>query len=778
MEKTLFSSKLYSHPNILLENHLIGVAELSDLFLSEKPPEIKEKLNSICRIIALTHDIGKATKYFQDYLKADDKEKEKLKKNKETWHSLFSSVCAYYLTKESSLSNELYPVFAFLAIRRHHGNLRDVRDEVLFDDGDAELLHKQLKSITDEGFYVICSRLHSVGLPVFLNKRIISQWIDDFASESRQIKKFLRNINNAVINYMTLNLIYSILLDADKSEVVVKDKGVFNRKQINSAHLVNNYKKQTNFPESPVNILREKAYFETLNHNIDLNKKIYSLNLPTGLGKTLTSFSFALKLKETIKLKKGLEPRIIYALPFLSIIDQNSEVFESVIKANNIEPDMSILLKHHHLSEVFYKKDDSEFESDEAKILIEGWNSEIIVTTFIQFFHSLISNKNKSIRKFHRFANSIIILDEVQCIPVKYWLLLKNSLITLSKMLNAYIIFVTATEPLIFERGETIALLKKDCYFSLLDRVSMKPLLDNPMTIKYLSEYFDLSDERTYLFIFNTITSAKDFYNLIKDRSHEITYLSTHLIPKERIKRIRQIKAKKFKIVVATQLVEAGVDIDFDVVIRDIAPLDSINQASGRCNRNGIRKGETYIVKLVDDNGRAYASYIYDSVLLDITERILATKKEIREKEFFNLIDQYYKETKEKKTQDVSRNLLEAITKLRYESDGDTISISDFKLIEEDYQKVDVFIEIDEDAINIWKKFINLRNIDNLFLRKKAFDALKAEFYQYVISISKNSKNMPQSVGEIFYVKKSILNDYYDYETGFIPKDTKSVVIW
>jgi len=187
MEKTLLSSKLYSHPNILLEDHLIGVAELSDLFLSEKPPEIKEKLNSICRIIALTHDIGKATKYFQDYLKADDKEKEKLKKNKETWHSLFSSVCAYYLTKESSLSNELYPVFAFLAIRRHHGNLRDVRDEVLFDDGDAELLHKQLKSITDEGFYVICSRLHSVGLPVFLNKRIISQWIDDFASESRQI---------------------------------------------------------------------------------------------------------------------------------------------------------------------------------------------------------------------------------------------------------------------------------------------------------------------------------------------------------------------------------------------------------------------------------------------------------------------------------------------------------------------------------------------------------------------------------------------------------------
>ncbi len=778
MEKTLPSSNLYSHPGIPLEDHLIGVAEFSDLFLSEKPLEVRERLNSICRIIALIHDIGKATRYFQDYLNADEKEKDHIKKNKETWHSLFSSVCAYYLTKELFLSDEIYPVFAFLAIRRHHGNLRDVRDDVLFDNSDAELLHKQLESIENKGFSVICSRLYSAGLPLLLNKQIISQWIDGFTGESRQNKKYLRNINNAVSNYITLNLIYSILLDADKSEVVVKDKIVFNRKEVNSIEWVHTYKKQTIFPESPINILREKAYHETLNQDIDLNKKIYSLNLPTGLGKTLTSLSFALKLKEVIKLKNGVRPRIVYALPFLSIIDQNSEVFESVIKANNIEPDTSILLKHHHLSEVFYKKEDNEFESDEAKILIEGWNSEIIVTTFVQFFHALISNKNKSIRKFHRLANSIIILDEVQSIPVKYWLLLRNILITLSEMLNAYIIFVTATEPLIFERGETIGLLNKDYYFNALDRVSVKPLLNSPMTINNLSEFFDLTDEKTYLFIFNTITSAKDFYYLVKDKGITITYLSTHLIPKERLKRIREIKEKKYKVVVTTQLVEAGVDIDFDIVVRDMAPLDSINQASGRCNRNGISKGETYIVKLASENGRKYASYIYDAVLLDITGKILSTKDEIKEGEFLDLIDHYYKETKEKKTQDMSRNLLEAITKLRYDSENDTISISDFKLLEEDYQKIDVFIELNEEAGGIWKKYINLKNIEDLFQRKKTFDSIKTDFYKYVISIPTNTKNMPTIVGEIGYVKQSILKDYYDNETGFITKDTKFVVIW
>jgi CRISPR-associated endonuclease/helicase Cas3 len=486
-----------------------------------------------------------------------------------------------------------------------------------------------------------------------------------------------------------------------------------------------------------------------------------------------------LKLKEVIKSKNGVEPRIIYALPFLSIIDQNSEVFESVIKANNIEPDTSILLKHHHLSEVFYEKEGDEFESDEAKILIEGWNSEIIVTTFVQLFYALISNRNKNIRKFHRIANSIIILDEVQSIPVKYWLLLKNILINLSEMLNTYIIFVTATEPLIFERGETIGLLNKDYYFNALDRVSMKPLLNSPMTINKLSEYFNLNNEKTYLFIFNTITSAKNFYNLVKGKGITITYLSTHVIPKERLKRIKEIKEKKYKVVVTTQLVEAGVDIDFNIVVRDIAPLDSINQASGRCNRNGISKGETYIVKLAGENGRAYASYIYDAVLLDITEKILSTKDEIKEGEFLDLIDHYYKETKEKKTQDVSRNLLEAITKLRYDSEDDTISISDFKLIEEDYPKVDIFIEINEEAGEIWRKFINLRNMGDLFLRKKTFDDIKAKFYQYVISISSmNTKNMPKLVGEIGYVKQSILNDYYDSETGFITKDARSMVIW
>jgi len=299
------------------------------------------------------------------------------------------------------------------------------------------------------------------------------------------------------------------------------------------------------------------------------------------------------------------------------------------------------------------------------------------------------------------------------------------------------------------------------------------------MTIDSLSEHFDLNNGKSYLFILNTITSARKFYNLIRNRGIPVTYLSTHVIPKERLNRIREIKEKKYMIVVSTQLVEAGVDIDFDVVVRDIAPLDSINQAAGRCNRNDKNKGKVYIVLLKDDNDKKIASYVYDVVLLDISERILSKRDEIEEVEFLELIDHYYKETKEKESQNISKSLLESIIELSYDSeDNDKTSISDFKLMDDDYPKIDVFIELDEEAKEIWKNYINLKHIDDLFSRKKAFDAIKPDFYQYIISIPMNTKNKPPMVGEIGYVKQAVLNDYYNPETGFITKDLRSVVIW
>lgn len=783
MEKISPSFNLYSHPDRLLENHLIGVANLTELFFKDKLLPDQEILKKVTGIIALSHDLGKSTTFFQDYLKSAENEKEKLKKLKETHHGLFSSVCGYYLVKgflpKDNNKDSFYPLFAFEVVRRHHGNLQDLRDEVIFDENDKEILIKQLENIKEENFNILAQRLFETGLPIRLTKEIIFQWINEFSKELWSYKKTFRQESGDISNYILLNFCYSILLDADKSDVVIRDSNVFLRNQTNTNNWVDNYKAKASFPISPLNDLREKAYREVINKNIDLSNKIYSLNLPTGFGKTLTVFSFALKLREKIKTSNGVTPRIIYALPFLSIIEQNSDILEDIIETNGINPNTNLFLKHHHFSEIFYKKDDNEFESNEAKILIEGWNSEIIITTFIQVFHTLISNSNRNIRKFHRFANSILILDEIQSIPVKYWLLLKHILTELSKRLNTYVIFVTATEPLIFERGEISALIDREnrnFYFNTLSRVTIKPLLKE-MTVPELAEYFNLNNGKTYLFILNTISSAKELYQLIKVKGFTSTYLSTNIVPKERSNRIKDIKEKKYKIVVSTQLVEAGVDIDFDIVVRDIAPFDSINQSSGRCNRNGNNKGEVYIVLLKDEK-RRYASYIYDSVLLDITEKILVNKNEIKESDFVELIENYYNETVSKKTQDISREFLDAITKLRYDSVDNEISISNFKLIEENYIKKDIFIELDKESEQIWKQYENLKDIKDLFLRKQCFDSIKAKFYQYVISVSANIENLPPMFGEIGYVNSSILKDYYDFDTGFITKDTRTMLIW
>ena len=235
-----------------------------------------------------------------------------------------------------------------------------------------------------------------------------------------------------------------------------------------SPEIVDNYKKNR-FDKNPnlVDSIRTEIYAKVNKNieNLDLENKIYLLNVPTGTGKTITSFSFAIKLKNKIQSEKGWNPRIIYSLPYLSIIDQNYSVIEDIISTEYDIITSNILLKHHHLSELVYKTIEEEYESDLSLFLIEGWNSEIIITSFIQLFHGIISNRNRSLRKFHNIINSIVILDEIQTIPHKYWKLINESLNFISKYYNTYFIIVTATAPLIFDT----------------DRNEIKNLLDNHM---------------------------------------------------------------------------------------------------------------------------------------------------------------------------------------------------------------------------------------------------------------------------------------------------------
>lgn len=774
-------SNLYSHPEKALEDHLVNVADIAQQNLKQSPANFpgqitRDKLSRLIKTCGLLHDLGKATGYFQRYLFASEEEKKNLKVMEETHHGLLSAVACFFAARTEFEQDEdlkgddrdFLSFIAFLAVKRHHGNLEDIVDEAVLNDKE-QVLMVQIESINEEKLTILNTILKQNGLKQDITIENLKKWVMTLSGELRSIRRKLRGIGRSrkLDPYLITNYLFSLLIDADKSEVSTGKALERNDAELDSS-IVDKYKNLMSFKDTFLNKLRQEAYDEVLHSPPDLEKRVYSINLPTGLGKTLTSLAFALKLRRQIQLKKDFKPRIVYSLPFLSVIEQNAGQFEKVLKAGGLDADTSLLLKHHHLSEFTYKKDDDVYEPDQAKILIEGWNSEIIVTTFVQLFHTLLSNKNKNLRKFHRLSGSIIILDEVQSIPFKYWLLVREILKTLTEELDSYVVFVTATEPMIFSRDEVFPLTDRKKYFDAMDRVVIKPKINQDMNIEEFAQSIDISDGRSYLFILNTIKSAKAFYDLLKQKAggREVAFLSTHVVPFERLRRIERMHDGHVGLAVTTQLVEAGVDIDFDAVYRDLAPLDSINQSAGRCNRNWGKKGEVVVVSLKDEK-RLYSSYIYDDVLLDMTRRILQKNEIIEEKDFLDMIESYYSEMQDKKSSDRSRELLSAVYSMKYTSVDETPCISDFKLIDEDYPKLDAFIELNDEAAEIWQNYIRIKEIKNLIKRRLAFSEIKADFYKYTVSIPMNVENLPPEVANFRYVNRNSLKDYYDEYTGF-----------
>jgi len=445
-------------------------------------------------------------------------------------------------------------------------------------------------------------------------------------------------------------------------------------------------------------------------------------------------------------------------------------VLEKVLKEEFKEVSGKLLLKHHHLSQA---GDYGEFDYAISRVLTEGWNSEIMITTFVQLFETLISHRNATSRRFNKLANSIVILDEVQSLPTKYWHLIREMIKKISESLNTYFIFMTATQPYLVE--ECVELASQERYLERLDRIEAYFDLKEKTIEEFLNS-LDLRGNKTYLFIANTISSSKEIYERLKKRLKEnICYLSTSVAPYERRKRIENIKKGLFRIVVSTQLVEAGVDIDFDVVYRDFAPLDSLNQSAGRCNRNMERgNGEFRVIRLIDEEGKPFTRGVYDPILTDITRELLTGIKSLSEKDFTLLTEDYFRRVREKISRDRSEEILEAVRCFRFSGEEDSTSIRNFKLIEDQPFKRDVFIQLNYEAVEVWEKAKKvIRDLKakklGVFEAKEEFEKLKPDFYKFVVSVNVD-KNQPLWDEDLnmFLVSRDDLKEYYHTETGFI----------
>lgn len=391
-----------------------------------------------------------------------------------------------------------------------------------------------------------------------------------------------------------IRMIYSCLVDADFIDTekymsdILKLRGVSNSiPKLNSILI----KFLSNFvcDKTKINIKRKEILEKCLTM-AEVERGLFTLTVPTGGGKTYSSLAFALKHAVLHDLE-----RIIYVIPYTSIIEQNAKVFKKVLGEDDV--------LEHHCNYQFDRdnSEDMQTVNQKLKLASENWDIPIIVTTNVQFFESLFSNRSSKCRKIHNIAKSVIIFDEAQMLPIQYF---KPCLLAISELVKNYgstAILCTATQPSVN---------------SLLpSSVKVKEIMSNP---KALYEDFKkvkvikkgemnddiLADElkplKQVLCIVNTRKHAQEIFRRTEDINS--FHLSTLMCPVHRQETLTQIrnclKNKQSCKVVSTQLIEAGVDVDFPIVYRSIAGVDSIVQSAGRCNREGLlSEGIVFVFK-------------------------------------------------------------------------------------------------------------------------------------------------------------------------------------
>ncbi|WP_067050306.1 CRISPR-associated helicase/endonuclease Cas3 [Methanofollis ethanolicus] len=356
--------------------------------------------------------------------------------------------------------------------------------------------------------------------------------------------------------------------------------------------------KMSGAEENRINRYRREIY-EQCQEKAALPPGMFSLTVPTGGGKTLSSMAFALE-----HLKKNGLKRIFYVIPYTSIIEQNADVFRKIFGSRNV-------LEHHsNFDPETLDRENFVSGAEILKLSSENWDMPIVVTTNVQFFESLFSSKRSRCRKLHSLAKSVIILDEAQMLPTGY---LKPCLSALSELVRNYgstVVICTATQPklgeLLDESVRPVEIVRSpEELYGAFRRVHVRDLgeLDDAELSARLKEH------RQVLCIVNTRSHAKKLYDALPG-SGACYHLSARMCPVHRRKVLAEIKTLLEEgaecRVISTQLIEAGVDIDFPVVYRAMTGVDSIAQAAGRCNREGrLASGEVYVFRSTEPHGRA-----------------------------------------------------------------------------------------------------------------------------------------------------------------------------
>ncbi len=780
-----------AHPGDPLAAHLSRVAREAAATLAGT----SEFLRLQAVLTGLCHDLGKATSYFQEW-RLKQGRKETL-----TQHSRLSALLFWWFSQ--GLRFEDKKVFqrlrlgSLVAILRHHGDLRENWLDTLSrlrmeTQGDAVII-RQLSALDLDGLVRwLAKQMNHFAIPwqPFFDFPVRKEDILAAIQQPNllKIKMIMPNGSLGSLADVTGFLAgFGALLAADKIDTALEGEKI-QRVELPS-NMVAEYKRKEFGASShdPMTELRQKIAHDVSASLVNQSHHHhFTLTAPTGSGKTLAILEAAFGLREKMS-GPGRQPaRIIYCLPFTSVIDQNHQVFRNVLKCGNLADSQDILLKHHHLTDAFFRTStDDEYEADGAgQLLTETWQSEIVVTTFYQFLHTFFTGKNRNLKRAAQLTDSIVILDEVQAVPLRYWQAIRHLLKSLAENLGTYFILMTATRPLIYGPGQdAVELLPgHEQYFAKLARMRIENKSLVPTGIKEFARQVATSyseQPRATLIIVNRRKTVKQLYQLLKKQIPLalVLALSTDLTPLDRKNRIEDIQKlldkKQPVIVVSTQLVEAGVDISFPVVHRDLAPLDSIIQSGGRCNRhNECDHGVLYLWNLYDEEqgeGAWQWKRIYDSCLIEATIESLSDESVIPEEKFLELTKRYFAKCWERGAQVRVEEFLER---------GDFEKMAEqFHLIEDGPPTISVFVIQNEYDQNLWERYLALDDIDSFGERRKEFMQFKFPFFERVVQVYGHSQ---QDDPIIAVIARKSKKEYYNPETGFIalPDECRSTCMF
>lgn len=609
----------------LLQDHLLEVAELAGALAA------KIGIGSLGELVGLLHDIGKATIAFQRYIKSrsgklmpDDPEYTDWLRG-ELDHSTAGAQFVYrYGAAQRELDPLLIQMLA-IVIASHHMGLIDCINPQGKNKFAERMRKEEPESRTDEAVAnldpEILRRVNTLLSGGQLEEELAGVCDTMIGEDDDQLTGRFK------LGLLTRFLL-SCLLDADVISTQNFEYSAFQhrkgsvRQPVQWALLGGAIERHvsTFSQDNELDRLRAVASRQCLEAGRG-SKGIYQLTLPTGAGKTFASLRFALEHARQHSEQGSASPieRIVYIVPYTAIIDQNAESIREALRSQGV-PDIDAIVLEHHSALA------PERETEEQRKLASSWNAPIILTTMVRFLETLFSSGTGNARLTHQLANAVLIFDEIQALPIRSTYMFTTALQFLTETCGSTAVLCTATQPglvalqppfaLSADRMQSIVTDGAELFRHLerveaFDERKIEGWADDEIAELALAE---LAHAGSVLIVVNTKHSALSLWrSLEKSRSAGdmcLYHLSTRMCAAHRMDLIKRMKAQFESprhppiICVSTQLIEAGVDIDFGSVIRYIAGLDSIVQASGRCNRHGRRgqKGRVIVLNPRDEN--------------------------------------------------------------------------------------------------------------------------------------------------------------------------------